>query len=139
MIILLDTNISLDFLLKREPFFEPVNKILVMVKNNEIEACITASSVTDIYFIMRKYKTQKERILMLTEYLKLVDIISTTKVDVLRALKMKSADFEDAVVFQSAKRKKVDYIITRDKMGFADKAIKTVSPEEFLRIIKKEI
>ncbi|TYP46581.1 PIN domain-containing protein [Thermosediminibacter litoriperuensis] len=52
---------------------------------------------------------------------------------------MQSADFEDAVVFQSAKRKKVDYIITRDKKGFADKVIKTVSPEEFLRIIKKEI
>ena len=50
MIILLDTNISLDFLLRREPFFESINKIMVMVKDNEVEPCVTASSVTDIYY-----------------------------------------------------------------------------------------
>lgn len=132
MIILLDTNISLDFLLQREPYFESVNKIMVLIKDNDVEACVTASSVTDIFYVMRRYRTQEERVLMLTEYLKLVEIINTTRTDILRALKMENPDFEDAVAFQSAKRKKVDYLITRDKTGFADKAVKVVSPEEFL-------
>ena len=134
MIILLDTNISLGFLLQREPYFESINKIMIMVKDNEVEPCITASSVTDIYYIMRRYKTQEERVLMLTEYLKLVVIINTTRTDILRALKMEKSDFEDAVAFQSAKRKKVDYLITRDKTGFADNTVRVVSPEEFLKI-----
>ena len=134
MIILLDTNISLDFLLRREPFFESINKIMIMVKDNEVEPCVTASSVTDIYYIMRRYKTQEERVLMLTEYLKLVDIINTTRTDILKALKMEKSDFEDAVAFQSAKRKKVDYLITRDKTGFADNTVSVVSPDEFLKI-----
>jgi predicted nucleic acid-binding protein len=136
MIILLDTNISLDFLLQREPYFESVNKIMVLIKDNDIEPCITASSVTDIYYVMRRYRTQKERVLMLTEYLKIVDIINTTRTDILKALKMEKTDFEDAVAFQSAKRKKVDYLITRDKARFADKSVKVVSPEEFLEGIK---
>lgn len=134
MIILLDTNIPLDFLLQREPYFESINKIMIMVKDNEVEPCITASSVTDIYYIMRRYKIQEERVLMLTEYLKLVVIINTTRTDILRALKMEKSDFEDAVAFQSAKRKKVDYLITRDKTGFADNTVRVVSPEEFLKI-----
>lgn len=135
MTILLDTNISLDFLLQREPFFESVNKIMAMVKDHGVEPCITASSVTDIYYIMRRYKTQEERVLMLNEYLRLVDIINTTKTDILKAIKMEKSDFEDAVAFQSAKRKKVDYIITRDKTGFADGTVKVVSPEEFLATV----
>jgi predicted nucleic acid-binding protein len=135
MTILLDTNISLDFLLQREPFFESVNKIMAMVKDHGVEPCITASSVTDIYYIMRRYKTQEERVLMLNEYLRLVDIINTTKTDILKAIKMEISDFEDAVAFQSAKRKKVDYIITRDKTGFADGTVKVVSPEEFLATV----
>lgn len=137
MIVLLDTNISLDFLLKREPFFEPASRILEMVKDDKIKACITASSVTDIYYIMRRYKSQEERVLMLSEYLKLVEIISTTKTDIIKALKMKNTDFEDAVMFQSGKRRKVDYIVTRDRIEFSDKTVKIVTPEEFLRIVRK--
>lgn len=135
MTILLDTNISLDFLLQREPFFESVNKIMAMVKDHGVEPCITASSVTDIYYILRRYKTQEERVLMLNEYLRLVDIINTTKTDILKAIKMEKSDFEDAVAFQSAKRKKVDYIITRDRTEFADGMVKVVSPEEFLATV----
>ncbi|SFQ19728.1 type II toxin-antitoxin system VapC family toxin [Caldicoprobacter faecalis] len=139
MTVLLDTNISLDFLIHRQPFFETVNKILIMIKDNYIKAYVSASSVTDIYYIMRKYRTQQERVLMLTEYFKLVDIVSTTKTDILRALKMEATDFEDAVTFQIAKRKGVDYIITRDKKGFTDQAVKTVSPEEFLKIVSLKL
>ena len=134
MTILFDTNISLDFLLERQPFFNDAAEIIRLTEKGDLTTFITASSATDIYYIMRKYRSHEDRISILTDYFSLVDIINTTRTDILKALKTGNDDFEDAVTYQCAKRKKVDFIISKNMSGFRDKSPKAVSPAEFLKM-----
>ena len=53
MRLLLDTNIILDFFLERKPFFDDASKLFDAIAENRIEGFITASSVTDIFYIFR--------------------------------------------------------------------------------------
>ena len=60
--VLLDTNIILDFTLKRENFFDNSKQILDLAYNKLIIAYISATTVTNIYYIAKKQKGREETI-----------------------------------------------------------------------------
>lgn len=135
MIILLDTNIVLDVLLKRNGYEDAVEVMKLAYDNLAIEF-VTASSVTDIFYMLtsnrieQKLKTEdaQEKIF---ELLQIVDVAPVTKKEILEALAMKWNDFEDAVQYVVAKASGADYIITRDSSGFANSDIEALSPSMF--------
>lgn len=51
MKILVDTNIVLDVMLKREPFYKSSLEILGLTKRNDVEEYVSASAITDIYYL----------------------------------------------------------------------------------------
>ena len=55
MKILIDTNIIIDALTGREPFREAAEQIFLLAANQTADMYITASSATDIYYIVRKH------------------------------------------------------------------------------------
>jgi predicted nucleic acid-binding protein len=65
-------------------------------------------------------------------------VASVSEKDIRMALVLGGKDFEDALQVVCAKRIRADYLITRDKGDFADsEGIKIVTPEEFLKVVKK--
>lgn len=54
MKILLDTCIVIDVLQARTPFNENGEKIFLGIANNQYEGCITAKSITDIYYLTHR-------------------------------------------------------------------------------------
>ncbi|MBS3742352.1 MAG: hypothetical protein KGY74_09555 [Candidatus Cloacimonetes bacterium] len=65
--ILLDTNITVDIALRREPHFYHSSKLLGLIDEKLIEGYITTTSLTDIYYIARKEKSRN--------YIYLTDIL----------------------------------------------------------------
>lgn len=59
--ILVDTNILLDYILTREPFYEYAKNIVSACVNGKIQGCIAAHSVSNMFYILRKDYSQKER------------------------------------------------------------------------------
>ncbi len=55
MKVLIDTNVIVDALTSREPWKESAEKIFLMAANRIMDVYITASSATDIYYLVRKY------------------------------------------------------------------------------------
>ena len=55
MRIMFDTNIFLDVLLEREPFVEDSCKVLSLCEDHKIDGFVSASSITDIYYLVKKY------------------------------------------------------------------------------------
>ena len=55
MKILVDTNVIIDALTSRQPWKESAEQIFIMAANQLIEMYITASSATDIYYLIRKH------------------------------------------------------------------------------------
>jgi len=54
MNVLIDTNVILDILLQREPHNKDAAKINILSEKGYIRSYISASAVTDIFYIARK-------------------------------------------------------------------------------------
>ena len=129
----IDTNVILDIALKREPFFNYSARIFECIDDQTLEGYITASSITDIYYIATK---QRDKYLARNFLLNLIQIIEIIGVDrdiVIQALECDMPDFEDAIQSFSAKSNSIDLIITRNKADFAKSGLKVLYPLEFLQ------
>jgi predicted nucleic acid-binding protein len=136
MNILLDTNVSLDIILRRQPFCIKASDIIALANRGKFTAFLSASAVTDIYYIAcRNLKDETLVMARLTALLKIIDIAAVTGVEIRRAINLDWTDFEDCVQFTAGESLEVRYIITRDAVGFAESNIPTVSPEQFLAMI----
>ena len=52
--ILVDTNVLLDYLLTREPFYKDAKNVILACVDGKVKGCIAAHSVTNMFFILRK-------------------------------------------------------------------------------------
>ena len=137
MKLLIDTNIILDFLQKREPYYEDASAIFQLSVDNEVIECVTASSITDIYYLVNKefkdVKKTKERI---QDLLELITILDVTNKDIQDAIRSEWKDFEDSLQYIVALHNSVDAIIIRNTKDFSESSIPIYSPKEFLNFIK---
>jgi len=133
MKVVVDTNVLIDVLAKREPHYAASAQVLRLSETREISALITANTVTDIVYILGKYISDKNRLHeTVKRLLTVVDVANLLKTDVVRAFELDFADYEDALLARCAKRIKADYIITRNTKDFAGSPVAAVTPEEFL-------
>ena len=134
MKIFLDTNIILDFLLKREPHYANAKKVFDMCLY-KIDGFVTPHSLIDIFYIL------SERSDAPIEYCrntiqKLRTVLNVIEENDFRvhsaASNYEFSDFEDAMQYESALFTDVDYIITRNSKDFEKSAIPVLSPADFL-------
>lgn len=136
MRILLDTNIILDIALKRQPHSEKAKELLFHLNQNEVSLFVAATTVTDIYYILRKSGNHASAIEFLQNFLEYAEVAGVDKNIIINALYSGLNDFEDAVQIQSAKSNKIPIIITRNISDFKTNAIKAFTPEEYLNLQK---
>lgn len=134
MKIMCDTNVIIDVLLEREPFVETSCRVLSLCEEHRIEGFVSASSVTDIYYLVRKYTHSTELAYKAVgKLLEIVKVCSVTNNDVLTAFQRKARDFEDCLVATCAKSIRCDCIVTRNKKDFEEFDIPLFTPEELLQ------
>lgn len=132
----IDTCVVVDFLQKRAPFAENAYKIFQHAARERFLACITAESVTDIYYLMHRCThSDKEARSKLASLLSFVSMLDSTADDVTAALFGELPDFEDAVMIETAKRSGADCIVTRNTRDFDNSAIQIYTPAVFLNIL----
>lgn len=133
MRMMIDTNIILDVLLQREKFFENSKTVLEKCEDHTVEGFISASSITDIFYITRKaLGSVEDTYRIISSILTIVRILTVTNEDVIEAFQRKEKDFEDCLMAVCAKSNKCDGIVTRNKKDFLNFDIPLYSPEEFL-------
>ena len=127
MKIMCDTNVIIDVLLEREPFVEDSYKVLKLCEEHKIDGFVSVSSVTDIYYLVRKYTHSTDM-----AYKAVGKLLEIAKVCILIAFQKKAKDFEDCLVATCAKSIHCDYIATRNKRDFEGFGIPAVTPTEIL-------
>lgn len=135
MILMLDTNVILDILLKREPFFYDSFLTAVNIDENGDAGIISASAVTDLFYVIKKSigtVKAREAISNLKEFFTVASVESD---DIDKAVTSGVFDFEDALVSVISKKYNADYIITRNKADFGASPVPAISPKEFLQLI----
>ncbi len=135
MKVLIDTNVVLDVLCKREGLYEDAARIMKYCEVNKITGIISALTIPNIVYIMRKeLDAQKTRDVI--EKLQLVFTVADLKADdIKKALSMNFKDFEDALQSACASRIKADYIITRNIRDFVNSKVTAIKPTELLERI----
>jgi len=132
MKVLIDMNVILDVLTKREPHFGHSAAFLRLC-GGRLTGCIAASQTTDIFYLLGRegMDTQAAKALIkkLTDNIKVVDINVT---DVQAALTSDMPDYEDALLACCAKRQRSAYIITRNEKDFKHSPTPALSPQAFL-------
>ncbi len=133
MKILLDTNIILDIALERRDFYQDSKKVLLTINNLNITPHITATTVTDIYYILKKSKGHELTIAFLKNLFAFIDIIDVNKESIINALNSEMQDFEDAIQCYSAKLNNINIIVTRNTADFKDSKIDAITPLQFVK------
>ena len=133
--ILVDTNVLLDYLLIREPFYEDAKKIVHACVEGTVKGCIAAHSISNIYFILRKDFNAKERREVLSSLCSIFDVEGIDKAKLLSGLQNEDfIDFEDCLQMECAKAYNARYIVTRNLADYKISEVQAILPREYLEL-----
>jgi len=132
MKVLIDTNVILDVLYKREGFYEDSLKIWKLCETKKIDGYISALSIPNIVYILRR-ELDSEKTLEVINNISLVFKIYDLKSEmIIQAAEKKAKDYEDALQMVTAQKLKANFIVTRNIKDFTDSKIIAVKPSELL-------
>jgi predicted nucleic acid-binding protein len=133
--VLLDTNIVLDSLQKRDPFRETSDELLLRAMKNEFACLLSVNTLSDIFYVCTRKTNIFEARKAISYLLDNFAVGALDGEDCKAAMNLPIADFEDALVVQCGLKHKVDYVITRDIELRQNGVVNTVTPMEFLSIL----
>lgn len=135
MVVLIDTNVILDFLLTREPACKAASDIILKCANKEIKGYIAFHSISILWYILRKVPEEKRRNYLI-DICSLLQVTATSHNEIIKAINMiEFKDFEDCLQDRCAKNVSADYIITRNTLDFTYSEVPAILPEDFLKIL----
>ncbi|MCL2719120.1 MAG: PIN domain-containing protein [Lachnospiraceae bacterium] len=136
MVVLIDTNVVLDYLSLREGLYENAKKIMQLCVDGEIDGYIAFHTVPNVYYILRTNFSASQRREMLLELCDIVTVISANHSGVVKAIENDEfSDLEDCLQDECAKMVRTDYIITRNIDDYKHSDTKAISPEDFLNLV----
>lgn len=131
MKVLFDTNVVLDVLLRRQPFYEEAAKLFVHVELKRLEGFLGATTVTTLYYFMEKRLKDNAR----PELHKLLLLFKVAAIDqniLEKAITSPVKDYEDAVLVEAAVFTSLDAVVTRNAKDFKKSPLAIFTPEELL-------
>ncbi len=138
MKVFVDTNVLLDVLAKREPYFTDAARIWSLAERAKLEAQVSVISFNNVYYVLRKVASRQ----VAEKALRLMRSVFTPVplgAQVLsQAIDAGFRDFEDALQFYSALHADASCLITRDADDFPATALPVLSPAEFLSSLAQE-
>lgn len=135
MKILLDTNVILDYLTKRNDNYINMTEIVDSCVNKKNQGFITSHSITDFYYLTRKYMPDNDRIEWTRFIVNTFTILTEDKQAFINCLNAEDLDdLEDQLQMECSAAAELDYIITRNLKDFENSKVPALSSEEFLKL-----
>jgi len=135
--VLFDTNIILDIALKRTPHFELASKLFEIIDEKKISGHVTASTISDIYYISKKEKGHHKAIEFISNLIEVLGVIGVDQETIIEALKIGLKDFEDSIQVSASKYHNLDCIITRNSRDFEISDLNVYEPGDYLQRISR--
>jgi predicted nucleic acid-binding protein len=133
---LVDTDVTLDFVIQRQPFFVEADEIFLRCSNGEFEAYICDITPINIFYIGRKELGRDKTIRAIDDLLKITKICTVNLTILQSALTSQITDYEDAVQHECAAQENLDAIVTRNAKDYKNATVKVYSPKEFLQVLQ---
>tara|TARA_R110002049_G_scaffold132849_5_gene292193 strand:+ start:3423 stop:3836 length:414 start_codon:yes stop_codon:yes gene_type:complete len=131
--LLIDTNIVIDLLSKREKFYDEAADLFSRADKKELKLTISSVAFANTNYILTKLRSVKEAREILRKFKVLVELLSLDdKITELALSENTFPDFEDGLQYYSAIENQIDVIITRNKKDFKNSKIPVLTAKEFL-------
>lgn len=137
--LLIDTNIILDLLAKREPFFNNAASLFSYADKNKIELAISSLTIANISYVLSKQKTSQQAREILRKFRVLVQVLPLDDKIIDLALSDSTFnDYEDGLQYYTAIGNDIHAIITRDLKDFKNSKIPVMTADEYLTSVNKK-
>lgn len=131
--LLIDTNIVIDLLSKRESFYDDAALLFSKADQNQLKLSISSLTFANTNYILSKLKSAKDAREILRKFKVLVDLLPLNdKITELALSDESFPDFEDGLQYYSALENNVDIIITRNKKDLKNSRLPVLTSKEFL-------
>ena len=127
--ILLDTDILIDFALDRQPHFASASDLLERIRNGGEDACVAWHTISNFYYLTRRDIDAVDFILDLIGF---VSVAVTDTESVRYAARLPMSDFEDALQVAAARACRARFIVTRNIADYRQSPIPAIAPERAL-------
>ena len=134
----LDTNVVIDLLGEREPFYEAAAKIATLADKGKIQIYVSALTYSTAYYLLAKFENKeivKEKI---RKFKVIAETSDLTDKIVDKGLASKFSDFEDSLQYYCALKMDCNIIITRNGKDFKESDIPVLTTDEYLTKIKNK-
>lgn len=127
-----DSDVILDVLEKREPFYDYSAQILTLGDEKKVQLFTTSLVIANVYYIMRKHLGIQKAKENLRKLRIIVNVMSVNEKEVDLALNSELSDFENALQYFTALNNKIDFIITRNTKDYKNPKLIAQTPQEYI-------
>ena len=131
----IDSDVVIDFFTDRESHVNPASELFDLNEKGEIKLHLSAVSINNIYYIVRKHLGHKMTIQVVEELTDMTEIIGITKKEIIQALRNDFKDFEDSIQYSSALTiEGIEAIITRNVKDYRNSEIAVMTPLNYSKM-----
>lgn len=134
--ILLDTNIVLDLLARRMPFYDEAAELFSLADKKIIRLSLSSLSLANIHYVLSKFKPEFEARKILRNFKILVHILSFDDKIADLALNSDFEDFEDAIQYYTAIENDQEMIVTSYLSNYRNSKIPVMTARDFIESLK---
>lgn len=133
--VFVDTDIILDLLAQREPFYIYSAELFSLADQRKIELCVSSLSFSNLHYILTKQYTADYSRKMLLKFKTLVSVLSVTDKVIELALTSEFRDFEDGIQYYTAIEQEIGLLLTRNLKDYKTAVIPIMTAEQYLKSI----
>lgn len=133
--VLIDLNLVLDVLQKREPFYAASAGILACAETGLVEGLVAAHTLTTLFYLVAKDQSAERARVALTELLQFLAVAPVDQAAIEQALNLPYTDFEDAVQMMAAVQAGAQYLVTRNVQDYRAGPLPVLQPAELLALV----
>ena len=133
--VLVDINVILDVLQRREPFYKTSAELLAVLERGDVQGFVATHTITTLFYLLQKGKNSSAARADITSLLQFLKIAPLDQGTIEQALNLDFRDFEDAVQMISAVTCKVDFLITRNVKNYQSALLPVLQPVDFLETL----
>lgn len=131
--VFLDSDVILDVLCKREPFYSFAAELFTLGDLGKVTLVTTSLVSANVFYILRKVLGIEKGKELLRKLRIIVGVISVTEKTVDLALNSNFADFEDGLQYFTARENNIQILITRNVKDYRGKELLVQTPEEYIK------
>jgi predicted nucleic acid-binding protein len=132
---LLDINVILEVFQRRQPFYDDSAAVLAAAETGRLTGLVAAHSVTTLFYLLAKHGSPDRACVQTLELLSLLAVAPVDGHVLEQALALPYRDLEDAVQMAAARQAGADYLVTRDRAGYAAGPLPALAPAELLTLL----